>query len=257
MGLHYERAGSGPPLILVHGLGGSGPLWRPVVSELESRRDVIVPDLPGFGRSAPLPPDIPATAANLAKPVAALCEELDLGIPDAAGNSLGAWVCLELAKRGRVRSVAGISPAGLWSNPLGPRRVERQRLGRRIRPLLAALLATRRGRNALLRTSVAHPDRVPADAARDLVLSYVDSPGYEAANEAMRAAPFEHEGKVDVPVTLAWGEDDRLVRPPSRTRMPPGTRMLTVPGWGHTPTWDDPEGVARLLLAASTDAGWH
>ena len=54
-----------------------------------------------------------------------------------------------------------------------------------------------------------------------------------------------------MPVTIAWGEEDRLVAPPRAERMPPGTRYFTIPGWGHTPTRDDPEGVARVLLEAS------
>ena len=255
MGLDFVRRGSGPPLVLIHGLGGTAGLWSPVVERLEAHRDVIVPDLPGFGGSAPLTDGSHATAANLAVPVAELCGELGVERPDVAGNSLGAWVCLELAKRGEVRSVAGISPAGLWRNALGPRRRDTRRLGRRLRPMLRALLATDRGKNALLRTTVAHPERVPKAAAREMVLGYIDAPGYDAANAAMRAEPFEHEGKVDVPVTLAWGEADRLVGPPSRARVPPGARVLTVPGWGHTPTWDDPEGVARLLLEASAGTG--
>ncbi len=68
----------------------------------------------------------------------------------------------------------------------------------------------------------------------------------------MRATPFERAAEIDVPVTIAWGEEDRLVSPPRPERMPPGARYFTVPGWGHTPTRDDPEGVARVLLEAST-----
>ncbi len=255
MGLNFRRSGSGPPLVLVHGLGGTGALWAPVVERLEARRDVIVPDLPGFGGSDPLAPGTPATAANLAAQVAGLCSELGIERADVAGNSLGAWVCLEMAKRGQARTVVGISPAGLWRNPLGPRRIESQRIGRRLRPLLNLVLRTERGKNALLRSTVAHPERVPTDAARDLVTGYLAAPGYAVANEAMRAQPFEHEGLIDVPVTLVWGEADRIVAPPSRTRTPPGARFMTMPGWGHTPTWDDPEGVARVLLEASETAG--
>lgn len=251
MDLHYERAGSGPPLLLVHPLGGSGALWGPVVERLVAERDVIVPDMPGFGRSAPLPAGTPATAANLAATLSALCAELGVPRPHTAGNSLGAWVALEMAKAGEARSVAGISPAGLWRNPLGPRRFERQRIGRRIRPLLRGMLATRRGRALLLATTVAYPERVPAKDAERIVFGYLDSPGYEAANDEMRAAAFEHEDRIDVPVTIVWGEADRTVGRPSRSRIPPGARYSTVPGWGHTPTWDDPDGVARLILEAS------
>ena len=56
---------------------------------------------------------------------------------------------------------------------------------------------------------------------------------------------FERKDDVDVPVTLAWGELDQIVGRPSRSRRPPGARYLEMPGWGHTPTWDDPRGRRR------------
>jgi pimeloyl-ACP methyl ester carboxylesterase len=92
---------------------------------------------------------------------------------------------------------------------------------------------------------------VPPAEARALVNGYLDSPGYREANREMRAGVFEHEGRVGVPVTLAWGELDRVVGRPSRARRPPGARYLEMPGWGHIPMWDDPVGVTGLLLEAS------
>jgi pimeloyl-ACP methyl ester carboxylesterase len=82
----------------------------------------------------------------------------------------------------------------------------------------------------------------------------VRSRGYEAANAEMRSHVFEGHDQVTVPVTIAWGAEDRVVGRPSRTRRPPQTRYLEMPGWGHVPTWDDPEGVAGLLLEASGSA---
>ncbi len=254
MKLNYERSGTGSPVLLLHGLGGYGGLWAPVVERIGGRRDVIVPDLPGFGASAPLDGDRRPTAAELAKPVAALCAELGVGRAHVTGNSLGAWVGLEMAKRGQVASVLGISPAGLWRDPLGPRSRDSHRLGRRLRPLVSLLLRSEVGRNRLLRTTMARPGLVPPEAAREVVMNYLGAPGYAAANDAMRAGAFEHNGEIDIPVTLAWGEKDRLLRRPSETRIPPGAESITVPGWGHTPTWDDPEGVARLVLEMSAGA---
>ena len=255
MDLYYERGGEGPGLLLVHGLGGSAAIWHPVRERLERERDVVAVDLPGFGRSPAFDDGLPATAANMATEVIALCERIGLARPDAAGNSLGAWVALEMAKRDAVASVCGISPAGLWRKALGPRQVERQPLGRRLRPLLGLVSRSRRARVALLRSTMAHPERVPPEDARALMLAYVSSRGYVSANREMRAAPFEHEGRVEVPVTLAWGERDRLVGPPRAERAPPGASLLQMPGWGHTPTWDDPEGVARLILDAGAPEG--
>jgi pimeloyl-ACP methyl ester carboxylesterase len=108
------------PLLLVHGLGASASVWDPVVPLLAREREVIALDLPGFGIAPSLPPEVEPTAAALA---AALRDQLAArGIDtfDVAGNSLGAWVGLELGRLGAARSVTCLSPAGLWRKPLGP-----------------------------------------------------------------------------------------------------------------------------------------
>ena len=71
----------------------------------------------------------------------------------------------------------------------------------------------------------------------------------------MRSHVFDPAGyPEDVPVTIAWCERDRLVGPPKAHRRPAGARFLVLPGVGHTPTWDDPELVARTLLEGSATA---
>lgn len=249
--LNFVRQGSGPALLLVHGLGGSIVIWRPVLDLLAAERDVVAVDLPGFGAS-PLLNGSGSSAAEMAATLIAFCAEQGIERPHAAGNSLGAWVALEMAKRKAVASVAGISPAGLWRNPLGPRTYDAHGAGNRIRPLVNLAMRTRRGRDIALRSTIGYPDRVPAKDAAALIGGYLDSPAYGAANDAMRAGAFEHDGLIDLPVTIAWGQLDRLVGRPSRTRIPPSARFVEMPGWGHTPTWDDPEGVAQFLLEASS-----
>jgi len=251
MAIAYTRAGSGDALVLIHGLGGSRRIWEPVVDRLAAERDVIAVDLPGFGESEPLPADRPATAANLGATVAHLCAELGIERPHLAGNSLGAWSALELAKAGSAASVCAISPAGLWRRPLGPRRVDSHGWALRLRPLLPLLLSSARVRAGLLRTTVARPERLSAAEARALVRDWLEAPGYEAANEEMRNQVFEDPELVTVPTTVAWGTEDRLVAPPRPERMPPGTRFVELDGLGHTPTWDDPPRIAELLLEAS------
>jgi pimeloyl-ACP methyl ester carboxylesterase len=91
---------------------------------------------------------------------------------------------------------------------------------------------------------------VPPEAAARLVRSYLTSPGYEDANAAMRTAVFSGFEDIRVPVTLAWGDLDRIVRKPRETL--PGWRTIMLHGCGHIPTWDDPGQVARTLLLAST-----
>lgn len=246
-------SGSGEPLLLIHGLGGSRSIWEPVVGLLEPEREAIAVDMPGFGEAEPLPPAVEPSAANLARALHEHCAERGIERPHVAGNSLGGWVALEMGRAGWAASVTALSPAGLWRAPIGPRESEARTLARRLRPLVAAALRVPPVRRRALATSVARPERVPAATGRELVLGWIDADGYDGANRAMRTHVFDPSGyPEEVPVTLAWGELDRLVAPPRPERRPGGARFLVLPGVGHTPTWDDPELVARTLLEGSS-----
>jgi pimeloyl-ACP methyl ester carboxylesterase len=238
-------------LLLIHGLGASSRVWDPVLPLLEGEREAIALDMPGFGEAAPLPPGVEPTAANLAAALQASCEGLGGDRPHVAGNSLGGWVALEMGRAGWASSVTAISPAGLWRAPIGPRENDARALARRLRPLVSAALWVPAVRRRMLSTFAAHPGRIPAAAGRELVLGWIDANGYEGANRAMRTHVFDPAGYPDLPVTLAWGQLDRLVAPPRPERRPAGSRFLILPGVGHTPTWDDPELVARTLLEGS------
>ena len=252
MTLRSARAGEGPPLVLIHGLGGSHIVWEPVMDLLARERDVIAVDLPGFGDSDPLPEGTRHGPLEMGRAVSAHLESLGVERPHLAGNSLGAWTALEMAADGNAASVCGISPAGLWRRKLGPRAYNTRKAGQRARGFIMRAVRTERGRRALLATTMARPELLSPDEAVRWVAAWLDAPSYDDANEMMRGDPFERADEVDVPVTVVWGERDRLVRPPLKERMPLGTRYSTAPGWGHTPTRDDPGGVARLLLKAST-----
>ncbi len=244
--LAHDRVGAGPPLVLLHGLGGERHVWEPVIAPLAERHELIVPDLPGFGASPPLPHDGgPPTPAALAAAVAGLLDRLGLDRVAVAGNSLGGWVALELALLGRASSVAALCPAGFWSGPLEPGRDTARRLARALRPLVPALARIGPLRRAALASNVAHPERVPARAAARMIRTYGDAPGFAAVDAAMRAGRFEAAAALPVPVTLAWGERDRLIRPPRR--VPPGARSVVLPGCGHLPMWDDPALVAEVI----------
>lgn len=251
MSLNSVRAGQGPPLVLIHGLGGSLVIWEPVMDLLKPERDVIAVDLPGFGGSDPLPVGTRHSALEMGRALTAHLRSLGIERAHLAGNSLGAWAALEMAADGEAASVCAISPAGLWRKELGPRAYNTRNLGKRGRHVINAMLRTERGRRSLMRTTVARPELLSAGEARRWLSAWLDAPAYDDANDMMRAAPFDRAEEIDVPVTIAWGDQDRLVGPPRPERMPAGTRYFEVPGWGHTPTRDDPEGVARVLLEAS------
>jgi pimeloyl-ACP methyl ester carboxylesterase len=173
---------------------------------------------------------------------------------DVAGISLGGWVALEMALAGWARSVTAIAPAGLWPEPLGPKRSVARIAARGFGPVLPRVLRSSRGRRGALLGTVAHPERVPYEDALRLVRAYADAPGFEAANRGMRAGRFTGLDGIDVPLTLAWCEHDRLVSRPRH--VPDHAREFFLEGCGRVPTWDDPSAVAAVLAAgtASTPA---
>ncbi len=246
MALAYDRAGSGPVLVLLHPLGADRHVWEPVMDRLTAQRDVIALDLPGFGESPSLNGGGPPTPAALAAAAAAF---LPAGPYHVAGNSLGGWVALELAAAGHARSVTAIAPAGLWPEPLTPKRGIARGLARAIRPGLPALVRSPAGRRLALASTVAHAEHVPPEAALRLVRAYADAPGFEDVNGAMRANRFTRLEHIRVPVTLVWPEHDRLVARPAH--LPPTVRNVTLPGAGHVPMWDAPDLVADVLLRGS------
>lgn len=238
--------------MLFHPLGADRGVWEPLLAALASEHDVIAIDMPGFGESAELAPEVPATPDAIAAAAAATLDSLGLGDAHAAGISLGGWVALELGKAGRASSVTAINPAGFWARPLGPRPEVARTAARRLLPLVRPFLATRRGRELAFGGTMAHPERVPPAAAYRLVRAYALSPGFTRANTEMRRSVFSGLHRIAAPVTLAWGDRDRLVGRPRHVS--PQIRTVVLTGCGHVPTWDSPEQVADAILSTTGSA---
>jgi pimeloyl-ACP methyl ester carboxylesterase len=248
----FDRAGSGAPLVLLHGLGGERHVWRSVVEILGEDRDVLTVDLPGFGDSDPLPDGVEPTPWAIAEHLADWLRASGVERPHVAGNSLGGWVALELAKLGAVSSVTGLCAAGLWSGPLAPKPFVMHRLARTLRPALPALMRTKAGRSFALGGTVAHPERVSHEDALRVTRAYAAAPSFVATNRAMRANFFQGGERIRVPVLLAWGEHDRMVTPP-RPDVLPRARSIVLPDCGHLPMLDDPQATAAVLRRGSAN----
>ncbi len=227
-------------------------MWRGVVEILAEDRDVLAVDLPGFGESAPLPDGVEPTPWAIAEHLVAWLDSIGLERPHVAGNSLGGWIALEMAKLGAVSSVTGVCPAGLWSGPLAPKPFVMHRVARTLRPALPALMRSDAAKAFALNGIVAHPERVSHEDAVRVTRAYATAPSFVATNKAMRANFFQGGERIRVPVLLAWGEHDRMVVPPQPGVLPLA-RSIVLRDCGHLPMLDDPQATAAVLHRGSTD----
>ena len=118
--VRYRRLGSGPPLLLVHGLMTTGYSWRYVIEELSRYFTVYAPDLVGAGETPS--PDRPLPAAAMADWLAALIAALAIEGCPVVGNSMGGWLSMQLALRHPKRvarlcvlHAPGLPEARLWA----------------------------------------------------------------------------------------------------------------------------------------------
>jgi pimeloyl-ACP methyl ester carboxylesterase len=252
--LAHDQTGMGEPLVLLHGIGESVVGWQPVHDALSKEYDVIAIDLPGFGGSPSLPPEVAPTAAALADAVERQLDQLGVGQFRVAGYSLGARVALELAMRGRTHSVIAIAPDGLGT-PL--ERVYQaavltsgRALARLLAPHATQVAATGAGRSLFFAMERSRPWQLPAADARQLLLDFAEAPGYlQTVQASMVDVPAGLE-RITCPVLFLQGTADPLVsmQTPRFLAFVRHAQLRWLPGLSHVPISDDPRLVASLML---------
>ena len=258
--IEHHRQGSGPPLVLLHGVGLSWQIYQPLIGPLSESFEVIACSTPGFGGSPPLPAGLTPTIGACAERFAEFFNELGVERPHVAGNSMGGAIGLELARLGAARSVCAISPAGFWTE--AERRFCQLSLGAlastpaALRPALLALAGTRVGRSALFWQTFGWPSRMPASEPARILRNAWASPALAPALAAFADYTFADTAGIDeqVALTIAWGLHDRLL--PYRTqarrarRLLPNARHVAL-GAGHVPVFDDPAAVVATISSSA------
>jgi pimeloyl-ACP methyl ester carboxylesterase len=240
------------PLVLLHGFLDSPHTWDLVRPVLERRHDVLAPALAGHAGG-------PAYDGDLAGAVERAMDDAGVETAHIAGNSLGGHVALQLAERGRARSVVAFAPAGGWADWRAPAELldEQARVhehARRTAPQADAVLATPEGRRRATQLITVNYEHIPADLLVRQTLAVASAP---AAREMLAAAreddwPLDAE-RIDVPVRIVWGTEDALLPWPSaaeryRTQLLPHADWVVLDGVGHCPQLDVPTEAAQLIL---------
>jgi pimeloyl-ACP methyl ester carboxylesterase len=255
------RAGSGEPMLLLHGFTGSWHHWRPLLAELVARYEVVAPTLAGHDGGKPMPT---GTALNYESSTDLLeqhLDELGLDTVHVVGNSMGGALALELAKRGRARSVVALAPGGGWNTGDGEARrlgrffARQLKLTRATAPRMAAIVRRPGSRRLALRDIMRHGELVsPAQAlamARSSLRCTVADQVVAALAEERDDLMLRELDRIACPVRLASPQLDRILpaelHAPRFRREIPGVDAVTLPGCGHVPMWDDTEMVIRTI----------
>lgn len=253
-----HQGGSGEALVLLHGLGGSWHIWQPLLPVLEKRFHVIALTVPGHVGGEPLPDVDSVTPVTLADQLLAQLRRLGLESAHVAGNSLGGWLALELARRGFARSVTALSPAGAWASEQDLKTLIRglfipfllMPLLRTIAWLFGGLASVRR---ALTAQMMLHGERLSRFALCDLLRRFAGTrmmrPLFRNAGKSGPIPPFT----AVVPVSVVWAAKDRVI-PYANYGRPlmdriHGAVLTLLDGVGHVPMYDDPDSVAATIVA--------
>jgi pimeloyl-ACP methyl ester carboxylesterase len=258
--LSWDRAGSGEPLLLLHGIGSTHADFVALRPRLDARFRVLAPDLPGHGQSSPLPGR--PTIAAIADAIEADLDESGVGTVHVLGNSIGARIALELAVRGRARSVVAISPSGM--NTSTERLYQAALMGgnrlalRGLRPLIPAAARTALGRSVLLAGLRSTPWRSTEPEALALREGFAKADAFwQMLRWGIVTDVPAGLDRIDCPVLLAQGTADLIAvgQTPRYLAAIPGARFVPLLGAGHAPQSDTPHAILRLVDEATAAAG--
>ncbi len=245
-------------MVCLHGFTDTWRSWELVLPELERHHEVLAPTLAGHAGG-------PALADGAGDD--ALADAVERAMDDAGfqgahlvGNSLGGYLALKLAARGRADSVVAIAPAGGWATEDESFRdtldffTEMQRLVKVAAPHAAQIVATEEGRRRATEFIATNFEHIPesllahqiAGAARCDGAAALIAFGLESRWSLDAAA-------IDCPVRVVWGTADRILPWPAaaarfREEWLPQADWVELEGVGHCPQLDVPLETAQLIL---------
>ena len=261
---HRQGEGEGEPMLCVHGITDTWRTWELVMPALAECHDVLAITLLGHSGGRAPGPSGDVTLKELVDEAERDMDGAGFETAHIVGNSLGGWVALELAARGRARSVVALCPAGGWD--VGNRRalgtywnlIATQSFLKLGEPIAVNLAARPRGRRLVLGNLVSDPPSVSASLATALVRGAADCPGALPLLAESRRDGYPDLEEIGCPVRIAWGTKDRLLPVKALSerlhRILPEAEWVDIEGAGHMPQIDHPELTTELILEISTAA---
>ncbi|MFQ5425482.1 MAG: alpha/beta fold hydrolase [Gaiellales bacterium] len=253
--ISYRVAGSGDPILLIHGLGGAASNWSAVARRLVARHRVLVVDLPGHGSSAAFPPEADDLGLFV-DAVRACADDAAMRGAVVVGHSFGGVVAVGMAvqQTPHVRALVLAAPSGISSstvrNRVGLALLPRLRPSRLTGPLREPISR----RVGLRRVAFAGLVSDAASLAPEATLGFIE--GAVAATSTRAAAGALLNGdvrlelhRVRVPAMVVWGARDRILPVDDgfeyarRLRAP----LRVLPDTGHLLIGERPAEVASLV----------
>jgi len=252
-----HRGGSGTPLVAIHGFTDTWRTWELVLPALERRHDVLAPTLPGHAGGPRLDGEV--TVDLLPSAVERAMDEAGFETAHLVGNSLGGFVALQLAARGRARSVVALAPAGGWAHgdpslaeTLGFFATMHDQV-RKAAPHAEAIASSPGGRRSATAYLTTHYEHIPAGLIAHLIAGAAACDALPMIDRALSDGyPLEAE-RITCPVRIVWGTADRILPLPRaairyREQLLPQADWVELEGVGHAPQLDVPLETAELIL---------
>jgi pimeloyl-ACP methyl ester carboxylesterase len=245
-------------MVCVHGFTGTWRAWELVLPMLEREHDVLAPTLAGHAGGPPLDGEV--TTERVVDALEAAMDGAGIDTAHLVGNSLGGFLALQLAARGRARSVVALAPAGGWAPGDGGRRRTMAHFTtmldqlRTAAPHVDAILATEDGRRRATQFIVERHEHIPTDLLAHQLLGAVNARAAHAMIDAGLHGEWTLDAeRIDCPVRIVWGTADRLLEWPSaaaryRSEWLPHAEWIELDGVGHCPQLDVPLETAQLVL---------
>ncbi len=258
----YQDSGHGPTLVMLHGIGSSSRTWRAVTPQLSKHFRVVAPDLLGHGESAK--PRTDYSLGAFAVWLRNFLDELEIPRATIVGHSLGGGIGMQFVHQHPeyCERLALIASGGLGAEVGLSLRLLASPAAELIAPLIAPKSVVAVGNRLLSRLESVRPPQMATTETWEAYASLSDRPTRQAFLRTLRSV-VDYRGqavsarsRLDVthglPVSLLWGEQDPII-PVAHARAAhdalPGSRLLILPGVGHTPQLEAPAAVADFLEA--------